>query len=104
MAEKKLKSWKEIPIGGLIDEPASALKFKTGDWRTFRPKMIWEKCTHCMICPPYCPDYCIPTKTDEKGNIKRLETNFDYCKGCGICAEVCPFKAIVMEGESKFIK
>ena len=41
---------------------------------------------------------------DEKGNIKRLETNFDYCKGCGICAEVCPFKAIVMEGESKFIK
>jgi pyruvate ferredoxin oxidoreductase delta subunit len=25
--------------------------------------------------------------------------NLDFCKGCGICAEECPFKAIEMKQE-----
>jgi len=29
--------------------------------------------------------------------IKKAKVNYDYCKGCGICAEVCPTKAIKME-------
>jgi len=33
----------------------------------------------------------------------RSTINYVYCKGCGICAEECPVKAItmVMEGEGK---
>ena len=27
--------------------------------------------------------------------------NYDYCKGCGICAEECPRKCIVMVEEGK---
>jgi pyruvate ferredoxin oxidoreductase delta subunit len=27
--------------------------------------------------------------------------NFDYCKGCGICAEECPVDAIEMSREVK---
>ena len=27
---------------------------------------------------------------------KRLVTNARWCKGCGICAKVCPFGAIEM--------
>ena len=50
-----------------------------------------------MLCAIYCPENCIPVK---KG--LRLETDFDFCKGCGICAQVCPAKAIKMEkGVSK---
>ncbi len=36
----------------------------------------------------------------QKGG-KRLETDFDFCKGCGICSKECPFQAIVMEKEKK---
>lgn len=92
----KLKSYKEIPIGGLT-EAGSSKKFKTGDWRALRPVWDSKKCTHCMFCVVYCPDNCIPTKND-----KRLETNFDYCKGCGICMQICPVKCIKMEEEAKF--
>jgi pyruvate ferredoxin oxidoreductase delta subunit len=27
--------------------------------------------------------------------------NYDYCKGCGICAEECPTKCIAMVEERK---
>lgn len=86
----KLKSAKEIKPG-IIVEPGSSLNNKTGNWKTFEPLVDFKKCIHCMRCVMYCPDICIPTKND-----KRLDTNMDYCKGCGICAEVCPVKAINM--------
>jgi 2-oxoisovalerate ferredoxin oxidoreductase delta subunit len=28
-------------------------------------------------------------------------TDYDYCKGCGVCANECPFKAISMVEEEK---
>ena len=92
----KLRTAKEIPIGGLIDEAGSSKKFKTGDWRSFRPITDFDKCIHCMQCVVNCPEDCIPT--GGKG-IKRKETDLDYCKGCGICAEECPVNAITMQRE-----
>jgi 2-oxoisovalerate ferredoxin oxidoreductase delta subunit len=32
---------------------------------------------------------------------KWVEVNYDYCKGCGICAHECPTKAITMVEEQK---
>jgi len=32
-----------------------------------------------------------------------LRIDLEYCKGCGICAEVCPTRAIAMVDEEKFI-
>ncbi|MFH1440382.1 MAG: 4Fe-4S dicluster domain-containing protein [Candidatus Woesearchaeota archaeon] len=100
----KLKTYKEIPIGGMIEKAGSSADFKTGDWKAFRP--VWDnsKCIHCMICPVLCPENCIPVKKGSKpADSKRSETDFDYCKGCGICAQVCPVKCIKMikEGESE---
>ncbi|WP_245536694.1 4Fe-4S binding protein [Thiothrix nivea] len=32
---------------------------------------------------------------------KRFQFNYDYCKGCGLCAEECPCGAIAVELEEK---
>ena len=32
---------------------------------------------------------------------KKAEIDYDFCKGCGICASVCPLKAIKMVEEEK---
>ncbi|MEM2816748.1 MAG: 4Fe-4S binding protein, partial [Candidatus Bathyarchaeia archaeon] len=29
------------------------------------------------------------------------EVDYDYCKGCGICANECPVKAIAMQREEE---
>lgn len=93
-----MKTYKQIPEAGLIIEPGSSKNYKTGDWRSLKPVFNNEKCTQCMICPINCPDDCIPI-TIKNGKPERLETDFNFCKGCGICMEVCPFQAITMEKE-----
>jgi len=92
--EKKL-GWKSLPMGAVVQEPGSSLKYKTGDWRAFRPVVDKEKCINCLFCWIYCPDAAIVRKE------KWVEINYDYCKGCGICAKECPKEAIRMVGEQK---
>lgn len=94
---KRKCSWKEIPIAGAITRRASALENKTGTWRAFRPVIDEKKCINCDLCVVHCPDNSIVLK-----NGKRSDVNLEYCKGCGICAEICPVKAIKMVEESKF--
>ena len=97
--EKTKKGWKEIPIAGNIVKPGSSKEYKTGNWRAFRPVWDSKKCIHCLACPINCPEDCILVKRGKRG-----ETNLDVCKGCGICAKVCPVKCIKMVEESKFQK
>ncbi|MCK9195695.1 MAG: 4Fe-4S binding protein [Syntrophales bacterium] len=74
---------------------------KTGDWRSLGPVINHAKCipsvkkkSACFLCWLYCPEGVV------KATIP-VEIDLDYCKGCGICAEECPAKAITMvrEGE-----
>ena len=81
-------------IGGVITEPGSSKKMKTGNWRTFRP-IFTDKCKACGICVRFCPEGIIEIKN------KKAQTDYDYCKGCLICAEECPFNAIEKEVEKK---
>jgi len=90
-----LKKSGQIPIGGIIDEPGSSLKYKTGDWRAFHPVIDEKKCIHCMRCILECPENSVGTLKDGK----RGDIDLDYCKGCGVCSKICPVKAIVMERE-----
>ena len=90
-------TWREITIGGTIPYAGNASLFKTGDWRSMKPRWIQEKCKQCLLCYPVCPDTSI--LIDAEG--KRVKFDYDHCKGCGICAKVCPFKAIEFVEESK---
>ncbi len=90
--KKKEKGWKEIPIGGLIDRPGTAMEYNTGSWRTFKPVVDHSKCINCLQCWIYCPDSSILAKDG-----KMTGFDYDHCKGCGICASICPVKCIKME-------
>ncbi len=96
----KQKGWKDLPEGSVVLEGGSAVKFKTGSWRAFRPVWKEENCIHCLFCWVYCPDMAVKVKDG-----KRADFDYDYCKGCGICELECPGKkgkkAIVMVEEGK---
>lgn len=74
---------------------------KTGTWRSLRPKIDPDKCImvktgkpNCNFCWLYCPD----------GSVKRSippVIDFEFCKGCGICAKECPHHAISMIPEKE---
>ena len=87
-------TWRDITPGCNIFEGGPSVTVETGDWRTMKPVLDWDKCKQCLLCAPFCPDSSIPVKLG-----KRLEFDFDHCKGCGICWKVCPFEAIRMEPE-----
>jgi 2-oxoacid:acceptor oxidoreductase delta subunit (pyruvate/2-ketoisovalerate family) len=89
----KEKSWKEISPAGVCWKPSTT--YLTGDWKTYKPVRDPQKCTKCLLCTLLCPDGAILWKP-EKGDI---EFDMNYCKGCGICANECPTKAITMKIE-----
>ncbi len=53
-------------------------------------------CFECDNCYGVCPDNAVI----KLGPGKRFEFNYDYCKGCGICAAECPCGAIEMIPET----
>ena len=53
-------------------------------------------CFECDNCFGVCPDNAIA----KLGSGQRYEINYEYCKGCGMCAEECPCGAIRMEPET----
>ncbi len=52
-------------------------------------------CFECDNCYGVCPDNAVI----KLGPGKRFQFNYDYCKGCGICAQECPCGAIKMVPE-----
>ena len=52
-------------------------------------------CFECDNCYGVCPDNAVI----KLGAGQRYEIDYDYCKGCGICAAECPSGAITMEPE-----
>lgn len=93
-----LKTWKEMPPGGLVDRPGSSEEYATGTWRSIKPEWDEAKCIHCYRCFQFCPDASIII---EHGKVAGI--NYKFCKGCGICAQECPKQAgaIAMVPERK---
>ncbi len=79
--------------------PAEGEAGKTGDWSEMKPVIDRQKCTpsvkgkpSCFRCWLYCPEGVVSMTIP-------VEIRLDYCKGCGICYEECPSKAITMVRE-----
>ncbi len=53
-------------------------------------------CIRCDTCLVFCPDVAIARAADGGYTIA-----YDYCKGCGVCAEECPRAALSMEEEGQ---
>ncbi len=96
-----LPTYQQLPPGGVLVEgkteagligPGSFIENKVSGWATFRPVRDKEKCTMCLLCWFYCPEGTI-VRISDRGD---LMTNYDYCKGCGVCANECPVDAIKM--------
>jgi 2-oxoacid:acceptor oxidoreductase delta subunit (pyruvate/2-ketoisovalerate family) len=80
-----------MTIEGIQVGPGSAWQNFTGTWRTSTPKYSKETCIRCLRCWFSCPEGCIDRLEDDYE-----KWDYRYCKGCGICADVCPVKAIEM--------
>jgi 2-oxoacid:acceptor oxidoreductase delta subunit (pyruvate/2-ketoisovalerate family) len=52
-------------------------------------------CFECDNCYGVCPDNAVI----KLGPGNRFKFNYDYCKGCGVCAQECPCGAIAMAPE-----
>ena len=85
------KTWKDIPIGGIIKNPGNSKQNKTGGWRKKEPKVDHDACVSCGRCVLNCPERIIKMEN------KKVEIDYDYCKGCGICSDICPKEAIKMK-------
>ncbi|PKN67247.1 MAG: pyruvate ferredoxin oxidoreductase [Deltaproteobacteria bacterium HGW-Deltaproteobacteria-12] len=89
---------KDINISAM-STPAVGEAGLTGDWRDMRPVIDHGKCIPsvknkpaCYLCWLYCPEGVVKTGIP-------VEIDLNYCKGCGVCAEECPAKAITMVTE-----
>ncbi|MBD3798603.1 4Fe-4S dicluster-binding protein [Sulfuricurvum sp.] len=111
------KGWDGFEIGAMLrsfegavsgiatilpeDRPYSASNSFTAsvaDWRIKKPLFNKEYCIDCQFCWVYCPDLSIISRDK-----KMVGIDFDHCKGCGICVEVCPTnpKSLLMFAEQQ---
>lgn len=84
-------------FGPLISKAISSKANKTGSWRTdSKPKFLQKDCIACKMCILVCPESCV---TGEGKNT--FMCDYEFCKGCGNCAAICPKKDIQMVKEEQ---
>ncbi len=74
------------------------LEYKRGTSKSQRPVIRFDICTKCVLCWYECPDECFDPTSDGL-----FDVNYEYCTGCGRCAQACPVdECIVMVDEMNF--
>ena len=77
---------------GNVTKPGGSPVHHSGSWRTSqKPLFLQQNCIACDMCDLHCPEGCI------SGEAENSYINDErYCKGCGICAWICPKDDIEM--------
>jgi pyruvate ferredoxin oxidoreductase delta subunit len=109
--------WNDFEIGamlrsfdGAVEDVATTLQedrpysksnsftASVADWRIEKPVFNKDYCIDCQFCWIYCPDISIISRDK-----KMVGVDYDHCKGCGICVEVCPTnpKSLLMFAEQE---
>jgi pyruvate ferredoxin oxidoreductase delta subunit len=67
-------------------------------WRVNKPVFNIDVCIDCQNCWVWCPDSSILSRDKQM-----LGIDYDHCKGCEVCVEVCPTnpKSLLMFGENE---
>lgn len=99
-----LYGYLNAPIGGAIVNPGNTvLRDLTVSRQGFLPAFHREKCTDCAMCELVCPDLCFVWETVAEPGARKWRAlqgiDYQYCKGCLKCVEVCPVGALVAERE-----
>jgi 2-oxoacid:acceptor oxidoreductase delta subunit (pyruvate/2-ketoisovalerate family) len=90
----RLTNWQELPHAGAVDA-LEAQRPETGGWRTgLKPQVELSGCVNCLLCWIACPDSAVRLDGTAFDGF-----DLDHCKGCEICAEICPVGAISMVPE-----
>jgi 2-oxoacid:acceptor oxidoreductase delta subunit (pyruvate/2-ketoisovalerate family) len=84
-AARRVSTFDEV-VGGLDEDTALY---------EARRCLSCGNCFECDNCYGVCPDNAVI----KLGPGQRYEIDYDYCKGCGLCAAECPCGAITMEPE-----
>ena len=82
-----------MDLSPILSEATVASAGETGSWRNYRPLVSSELCSKCGNCIVYCPEGVIFEGVDS------VEIDYRFCKGCGVCREVCGQKEIEMVTE-----
>ncbi len=102
-AEKKV-GWDEVTQGVVLEPFAEPVKdvaqlrpeerdytdfnsytATVASWRVLKPVYNTDICIDCQNCWVWCPDTSIISRDKQM-----LGIDYDHCKGCGVCVEVCP--------------
>lgn len=86
------RSKEEMPTGAYAR--GGVIVDTNAGWRTFRPQLDAARCTRCQRCWLICPEGAVDRTT------AAYTIDYDFCKGCGLCAYECPVKAIAMVKEA----
>jgi len=67
-------------------------------WRVKKPVFNIDVCIDCQNCWVWCPDSSILSRDKQM-----LGIDYDHCKGCEVCVEVCPTnpKSLLMFNEQE---
>lgn len=84
---------KGLPLEGRLSTFSEVNLGLSGDQAVEEAKrcLVCGKCVKCDLCFLCCPDLAVV-----RG--ERYRSNEDYCKGCGICVEVCPRNVWELKG------